>query len=121
MSIHNILSKYKKVYFLSYNFIISYNVVIVETEYVLHLMYKTITATDYEHELLKIPLMTNLEEAIPSLLSTVYSDYTKKEPVSRQQDSEIKIVHGILKCKASCIKKTVRFDMSHIRENGETE
>ena len=115
MSIHSLLVKYKKAYYMSFDFIITYNLTIVDEMYILHLMYKTITGNAFQHNVVQIPFTSDLENKIATLVLKAYNEY-KNHSVLLDYVKETKTMQGILKCKPSLKKKTVHFALPIIRE-----
>ena len=71
-SVTRILSKYKKVYLMSYEFILYFTVTVNEHQLLLKLMYKIIHQSSYKYKLLKFSLDCDLEKELPVILSTLY-------------------------------------------------
>ena len=105
-----LLSKYKKVYFLSFQFIISFTITINKHHVLLRLMYKSIHQTSYKYRLFKLSRYSDFDKEIPQLLYDLYEkqdhDMTEDKP----------LLKGILKTNRSP-KKTVTFQLPPIKED----
>ena len=105
-----LLSKYKKVYFLSYQFIISFTITINKHHILLRLMYKGIHQTSYKYKLFRLSKYSDFDKVIPPLLYDLYEKHnqevTEDKPVPK----------GILK-RMQTPKKTVMFHLPPIKED----
>ena len=105
-----LLSKYKKVYFLSYQFIISFTIAVNKFNVLVRLMYKGIHQTSYKYKLFTLSKFNDFDRVIPSLLYDLYEkchqEITEDKPVPK----------GILQTKQTS-KKTVTFHLSPIKED----
>ena len=106
-----ILSKYKKMYFMSYKFVFIFTATICKHHLFLKLMYKAISQPSYKYKLLKFPLDCDLEKELSPILLDLYQKNTDLEI----RDHKI-TWKGILKNISSSIKKTVTFDLPPIKE-----
>ena len=71
-----ILSKYKKMYFMSYKFVFMFSATITKHHLFLKLMYKAIIQQSYKYKLLEFPLDCHLEKELsPILLDFVPKEY----------------------------------------------
>ena len=106
-----ILSKYKKMYFMSYRFVFMFSATITKHHLFLKLMYKDLSQQSYKYKLLKSPLDCHLEKELLPILLDLYQKNTDLEV------GDHKITRrGILKNISSSIKKTLTFDLPSIEE-----
>ena len=106
-----ILSKYKKMYFMSYKIVFMFSTTITKHHLFLKLMYKAISQQSYKYKLLKFPLDCHLEKELLPILLDLHQKNTDLEVGNH------KITwRGILKSIFSSIKKTVTFDLPTIKE-----
>ena len=105
-----LLSKYKKVYFLSYQFIISFTITINNHHVLLRLMYKGIHQMSYKYKLFTLSKYSDFDKVFPPLLYDLYEKHNQEviedKPVPK----------GILK-KMQTPKKTVMFHLPPIKED----
>ena len=106
-----ILSKYKKMYFISYKFVFIFTTTICKHHLFLKLMYKAISQPSYKYKLLKFPLDCDLEKELSPILLDLYQTNIDLEI----RDHKI-IRKGIVKNISSLIKKTVTFNLPPIKE-----
>ena len=88
-----LLSKYKKVYFLSYQFIISFTIAVNKFNVLLRLMYKGIHQTSYKYKLVTLSKFSDFDTVIPSLLYDLY------EKCHQEITEDQPLLKGILKTK----------------------
>ena len=88
-----LLSKYKKVYFLSYQFILSFNVVVNKCNVFVRLMYKSIHQTSYKYKLFTWSKYSDFDKVIPPLLYDLY------EKCNQELIENKPVPKGILKTK----------------------
>lgn len=116
-----ILSKYKKMFFISYNFMISHEIIFVGKELQVKLMYKNIYYPTYKYKLIRIPTGTNMEKEIANILFDVYHDYMDHKLLPLKQEvsnhwKNLKKPNGILKITSNKSRKTVTFNLPPIEE-----
>ena len=104
-----LLSKYKKVYFLSYQFIISFTVAVNKSNVFVRLMYKGIHQTSYKYKLFTWPKYSDFDKVIPPLLYDLY------EKCNQELIEDKPVLKGILKTKQTP-KKTVMIQLTPIKE-----
>ena len=73
-----LLSKYKKVYFLSYQFILSFNVVVNNCNVFVRLMYKRIHQTSYKYKFFTWSKHSDFDKVIPPLLYDLYENCNRE-------------------------------------------
>ena len=105
-----LLSKYKKVYFLSYQFIISFTITINKHHVLLRLMYKSIHQTSYKYRLFTLSQYSDFDREIPQLLYDLYEKHNQEVTEDKP------LLKGILKTMKSP-KKTVTFQLPPIKED----
>ena len=105
-----LLSKYKKVYFLSYQFIISFTIAINKHNVFVRLMYKGIHQMSYKHKLFTLSKFSDFDQVIPLLLYDLY------EKCNQEVIKDKPVPKGILKTKHTP-KKTVMFQLPPIKED----
>ena len=106
-----ILSKYKKMYIMSYKFVLMFSATITEHSLFLKLMYRAINQQSDKYKLLRFPLDCHLEKELSPILFDLYQRNTDLE-VADCKPTQL----GILKGASSSIKKTVTFDLPPIKE-----
>ena len=74
-----ILTKYKKMYFMSYRFIFMFSATITEHHLFLKLMYRAINQQSYKYKLLRFPLDCHLEKELSLILFDLYQKNTDLE------------------------------------------
>lgn len=110
-AVTRILSKYKKVYFMSYQFIIYFTVTINDHQVLLKLMYKSIHQSSYKYKLLKFTLDCDFDKELPPILNNLYQKHIEQEMIENKNTPK-----GILK-KRQLPKKCVTFDLPPIPED----
>ena len=105
-----LLSKYKKVYFLSYQFIISFTIANNRHNVFMRLMYKGIHQTSYKYKLFTLSKFSDFDEVIPLLLYDLY------EKCNQEVIEDKPVPKGILKTEQTP-KKTVTFQLPPIKED----
>ena len=105
-----LLSKYKKVYFLSYQFILSFNVVVNKSNIFVRLMYKGIHQTSYKYKFFMWSKHSDFDEVIPPLLYDLY------EKCNQELIEDKPVLKSILKTQHAP-KKTVTFQLTPIEED----
>ena len=105
-----LLSKYKKVYFLSYQFIISFTIAVNKCNVFVKLMYKGIHQTSYKYKLFTWSKYSDFDKVIPPLLYDLY------EKCNQELIEDKPVPKGILKTKQTP-KKTVTFQLTPIKED----
>ena len=106
MDIMSILSRYNKMYFMSYTFLFYFTLTISGQQFFLKLTYKAISQTFYKYKLLKFPLDCDLDKELLSILLNLYQKNTELEY------SDHKLTRrGILKNICASTRKTVTFDL----------
>ena len=105
-----LLSKYKKVYFLSYQFIISFTIAINKHNVFMRLMYKGIHQTSYKYKLFTLSKFSDFDKVIPPLLYDLY------EKCNQEVTEDKPVPKGILK-RMQTPKKTVMFHLPPIKED----
>ena len=98
-----ILTKYKKMYFMSYKFVFMFSATITEHHLFLKLMYRVINQQSYKYKLLRFPLDCHLEKELSPILFDLYQKNTDLEV----GDHKLHTWLGFLKGISSSIKKTV--------------
>ena len=74
-----ILSKYKKMYFMSYKFVFMFSATITEHNLFLKFMYRVIKQQSYKYKLLRFPLDCHLEKELSPILFDLYQRNTVLE------------------------------------------
>ena len=74
-----ILTKYKKMYFMSYRFIFMFSVTLTKHHIFLKLMYRVINQQGYKYKLLRFPLNCHLEKELSPILFDLYQKNTDLE------------------------------------------
>ena len=97
-----ILTKNKKMYFISYKFVFMFSATITEHHLFLKLMYRAISQQSYKYKLLKFPLDCHLEKELSPILLDLYQKNADLEVGNHKLTWR-----GILKGISSSIKKTV--------------
>ena len=97
-----LLPKYKKVYFLSYQFIISFTIAVNKFSVFVRLMYEGIHQTSYKYKLFTLTKFSDFDKVIPPLLYDLY------EKCNQEVTEDKPVPKGILKTKQTP-KKTVTF------------
>ena len=105
-----LLSKYKKVYFLSYQFILSFHVVVNKCNVFVRLMYKGIHQTSYKYKFFTWSKHSDFDKVIPPLLYDLY------EKCNQELIEDTPVLKGILKTQQTP-KKTVTFQLPPIKED----
>ena len=106
-----LLSKYKKVYFLSYQFIISFTIAINKHNVFLRLMYKGIHQTCHINiNLFTLSKFSDFDKIIPPLVYNLY------EKCNQEVTEDKSVPKGILK-RIQTPKKTVTFHLTPIKED----
>ena len=105
-----LLSKYKKVYFLSYQFILSFDVVVNKCNVFVRLMYKGIHQTSYKYKFFMWSKHSDFDKVIPPLLYDLY------EKCNQELIEDKPVLKGILKTQQTP-KKTVTFQLTPIKED----
>ena len=105
-----LLSKYKKVFFLSYQFIISFTIAVNTCNVFVRLMYKGIHQTSYKYKLFTLSKFSDFGKVIPPLLYNLY------EKCHQEVIEDKPLPKGILKTKQTP-KKTVTFQLPPIKED----
>ena len=105
-----LLSKYKKVYFLSYQFIILFTIAVNKSNVFVRLMYKGIHQTSYKYKLFTLSKFSDFDKVIPLLLYDLY------EKCNQDVSEDKSVPKGILKTKQT-LKKTVTFQLPPIKED----
>ena len=105
-----LFSKYKKVYFLSYQFIISFTIAINKHNVFVRLVYKGIHQTSYKHKLFTLSKFSDFDKVIPLLLYDLY------EKCNQEVTEDNPVPKSILK-RMQTPKKTVTFHLSPIKED----
>ena len=106
-----ILSKYKKIYFISYKFVFNFTTAISKHHLFLKLTYKPISQPFYKYKLLKFPLDCGLDKELSPILLDLYQKNTDLEI----RDHKI-TRKGILKNICLLTKKSVKFNLPPIEE-----
>ena len=106
-----ILTKYKKMYFMSYRFVFMHSATITGHHLFLKLMYRVINQQSYKYKLLRFPLDCHLEKELSLIIFDLYQKNTDLEV----GDHKLTWL-GILKGISSSIKETVTFDLPPIKE-----
>ena len=88
-----LLSKYKKVYFLSYQFIISFTITINKHNVFMRLMNKGIHQMSYKYKLITLSKFSDFDKVIPPLLYDLY------EKCHQEVTEDKTLPKGILKKK----------------------
>ena len=86
-----LLSKYKKVYFLSYQFILFFHVVVNKCNVFVRLMYKGIHQTFYKYKFFTWSKHSDFDKVIPPLLYDLY------EKCNQELTEDTPVLKGILK------------------------
>ena len=105
-----LLSKYKKVYFLSYQFIISFTIAVNKSNVFVKLMYKGIHQTSYKCKFFTWSKYSDFDKVIPLLLYDLY------EKCNQELIEDKPVPKGILKTKQTP-KRTVMFQLTPIKED----
>ena len=105
-----LLSKYKKVYFLSYQFILSFTIGVNKCNVFVRLMYKGIHQASYKYKLFMLSKFSDFDKVIPLLLYDLY------EKCNQEVIEDKPVPKGILKTKQTP-KRTVMFQLSPIKED----
>ena len=108
--LNTLLSKYKKVYFLSYQFIISFTIAVNKFSVFVRLMYKGIHHTSYKYKLFTLSKLSDFDKVIPLLLYNLY------EKCNQEVTEDKPVPKGILK-RMQTPKKTVTFQLPPIKED----
>ena len=88
-----LISKYKKVYFLSYQFIISFTIAVNKCNVFVRLMYKGIHQTSYKYKFFIWSKYSDFDKVIPLLLYDLY------EKCNQELIEDKPVPKGILKTK----------------------
>ena len=104
-----LLSKYKKVYFLSYQFILSFTDVVNKCNVFVRLMYKGIHQTSYKYKFFTWSKHSDFDKVIPPLLYDLY------EKCNQELIEDKPVPKGILKTQHT--PKTVMFQLTPIKED----
>ena len=107
-----ILSKYKKIYFMSYNFILFFTVTNSKHYIFLKIMYYTFYQSFVKYKLLEFPLDCDFEKEHSTTLFMLYKNNTDQEQIENKNSFK-----GILKHVESPKKKCVTFDLPPIKED----
>ena len=75
----SILTKYKKMYFMSYKFVFMFSATITKHHLFLKLMYRVINQQSYKYKLLRFPLDYHLEKELLLILFDLYQKNTDLE------------------------------------------
>ena len=105
-----LLFKYKKVYFLSYQFLLSFTIAVNKCNVFVRLMYKGIHQTSYKYKLFTWSKYSDFDKVIPPLLYDLY------EKCNQELIEDKPVPKGILKTKHTP-KKTVMFQLTPIKED----
>ena len=105
-----LLSKYKKVYLLSYQFILSFTIAVNKCNVLVRLMYKGIHQTSYKYKLFTWSKYSDFDKVIPPLLYDLY------EKCNQELIEDKPVPKGILKTKHTP-KKTVTLQLTPIKED----
>ena len=73
------LTKYKRMYFMSYRFIFMFSATFTEQHIFPKLMYRAINQQDYKYKLLRFPLNCHLEKELKPILNELYQKNTDLE------------------------------------------
>ena len=76
-----ILSKYKKIYFMSYNFILFFTVTNNKHYIFLKIMYKTFHQSFFKYKLLEFPLDCGFEKELSTTLFMLHQNNTDQEEI----------------------------------------
>ena len=74
-----ILTKYKRMYFMSYQLIFMFSATFTEKYLFLKLMYRAINQKEFKHKLLRFPLNCHLEKELKLILNEIYQKNTDLE------------------------------------------
>ena len=105
-----LLSKYKKVYFLSYQFIIFFTIAVNKFNVLVRLMYKGIHQMSYKYKIFTWSKFSDFYKVIPPLLYDLY------EKCNQEVTEDKPVPKGILK-RMQTSKKTVTFHLPPIKED----
>ena len=105
------LTKYKRMYFMSYRFVFMFSATLTKHHMFFKLMYRVINQESYKYKLLRFPLDCHLEKELSPILFDLYQKNTDLE-VGDHKLTQL----GFLKGMSSSIKKTVTFNLPPIKE-----